>query len=106
MDAAELLAEQGVNASVVKAIEISSLTLDDLVSLVGNVRNIVVVEECVSGGCLASKLALEVASSDFEGKIIPLNLGDAIVPHANIDELMEMYSLDAQGIAKKVCSAT
>ena len=106
MDAAELLAKQGVNASVVKAIEISSLTLDDLASLVGNVRNIVVVEECVSGGCLASILALEVGTSEFKGKIIPLNLGDAIVPHATIDELMEMYSLDVQGIAKKVCSAT
>jgi len=99
MGAAELLDKQGISATVIKLTEISCISPQKLFSLLGDVGTVFVVEECVSGGCLASKLALEFSAAGFMGNIIPINLGIAVMPSASVEELMRMYSLDAAGIA-------
>jgi len=105
MEAAELLDKQGISATVIKLTDISNISIEKLLSLIGDVEHVFVVEECVSGGCLASKLALEFSESSFSGRLIPINLGNAVLPSASVDELMRLYSLDAAGIAKKIIAS-
>ncbi|MDR2599701.1 MAG: 1-deoxy-D-xylulose-5-phosphate synthase [Oscillospiraceae bacterium] len=102
MQAAKLLDKQGINVSVIKLIEISDVSVGLLSKLIGEINTIFVIEECVSNGSVASKLALDFSSANLNKQIIPLNLGKAIIPPATVEELMKMFSLDAEGIAKNV----
>jgi 1-deoxy-D-xylulose-5-phosphate synthase len=102
VDAAKLLNNEGINASVIKLTQICPLDINKLHELTGYVKSIYVVEECVSGGSLASKLALDLPESGFKGKITALNLGNTIIPSVSLEELMSMSGLDAQGIAKSI----
>ena len=103
--AAEMLEKQGVNVAVIKLTEISNLLISELLEKTGDVDFIFIAEECVSGGCLASKLALEFPSGGFTGSVIPINLGCAVIPSASVEELMRLYSLDPAGIADTVKKA-
>ena len=106
MEAAELLADHGINAAVVKLTKISGNLIDELQDIPDffkNINKIFVIEECVNAGSVASKLALEISSGGALGvKIIPLNLGNKTAPPATTEELMSMYGLDAQGIIKSI----
>jgi len=102
MDAADLLDTNGLRTAVIKLTEISAPPIDKLLSLIGSVESVYIVEECVSGGCLASKLSLELSTAGYKGKTIAINLGNAVIPSAGVEELMQMYKLDAAGIAETV----
>ena len=104
MGAADLLSKQGFELTVIKLMEISDIPVNRLSEQIGDVDYIFVVEECVSGGSVASKLAIEFAFMSAMHHIIPINLGNAIIPPATTQELMQMYSLDANGIAETIAS--
>ena len=102
MEASQLLEKQGINSKVIKLTDISNLSPEKLCSLIGSVETVFIVEECVSGGCLASLLALELPSAGYKGNILAINLNNTAIPSASVDELMKMFSLDANGIAERV----
>jgi len=102
MDAADLLAEKGINAKVIKLTDISNIPVGKLSELIGNTDNVYVVEECVTGGSVASKLALEFSKRNLKHKITAINIGNETVPSASVDELMKMFALDAGGIAATI----
>jgi len=102
MEAASLLDAVGIGATVIKLTQISDPPIKDLLSMIGSADNVFIAEECVSGGCLASKLALELSAAGYRGKTNAINLGNAVIPSAGVEELMEMYKLDAEGIAETV----
>ena len=104
MEAAELLDKRGISAGVIKLTEISGDNLGKMFSLMNGIELIFVVEECASGGCLASRLALEASTNGYTNHIHSINLGKAIVQPADVDELMRLHSLDAQGIANIIIS--
>jgi len=105
MSAAEMLDRQNIAVTVVKLIEINNLSADKLAALSGGAGLIFIIEECISCGSLASKLTLESSANGNHSRIIPINLGKAIVPPATTKELMRMYSLDAEGIAETIAGA-
>jgi len=102
MQAAEMLENHGIRTAVIKMIEISDPPVKKLLSMIGDVDSVYITEECVSGGCMASKLALEFSAAGFKGKTIAINLGNPVIPSTGIKELMEIYKLDAAGIAETV----
>ncbi|MCL2820431.1 MAG: 1-deoxy-D-xylulose-5-phosphate synthase [Oscillospiraceae bacterium] len=102
MDAAELLEKRGVTADVIKLINISHISTDRLLPLIGDCTNVFIVEECVSGGSLASKLIFELVSAGYKGSLFALYPDTSAIPSASVEELMEMYKLDAAGIADTV----
>jgi len=106
MKAAEFLDKNGVPTSVIKLTEISNLSYDRLSECLNGIRRIFVVEECVSGGSVASILALELQENDTGISVNAINIGSAPVPHATAEELMELYGLDAKGLANRVFSVT
>jgi len=105
MKAADLLDRQGISVSVIKLTEISNLSYDKLSGCLDGIGRIFVVEECVSGGSVASSLALSFSESDTGISVSAINLGSGAVPHATVEQLMHIYKLDAEGIAGKVLSA-
>jgi deoxyxylulose-5-phosphate synthase len=102
MDAADLLSKQGIDSKVIKLIDISNATAQMLMNLIGDAGCVYIIEECVSGGSLASKLALESIQCGYKGNIKAINLGNKIIPSASTEELMQMFSLDADGIADSI----
>ena len=104
MEAAKLLEKQGIDIRVIKLTNISDIPVEKLCNQIGSADNLVIAEESVAGGCLASKIALEFSKRNSGHKITAINLGDKIISSASVEELMEMYSLDAAGIAKVIKS--
>jgi len=104
MDAAQLLNKQGIGVTVVKLMEICDISVNKLLDKIGDAGLIFIVEECVSGGSVASKLALKFSLTSAAHHIVPVNLGSAIIPPATTQELMQMYSLDAKGLAETIAS--
>ena len=102
MEASELLADQGISAVVIKLTELSNIPSKKILELIGAVDSLFIAEECVSGGCLASKLALMLPEGGYKGSITPINLGDAVLPATTVGELMSLYSLDPEGLANKI----
>jgi len=98
-ETAKILAEQGISAKVIKLTDISNIKTKNLLSMIGDSEKVYIVEECVSGGCVASKLALEFNTEGFTGKITPINLGNSIIPSASVEELMQIFKLDPKGLA-------
>jgi 1-deoxy-D-xylulose-5-phosphate synthase len=105
VSAAELLDAKGISTAVIKLTQICPLDIQALLDLLGDVGSLFVAEECVSGGSLASKLALDLPASGFHGKITALNLENTLIPSASLDDLMKTCRLDPQGIADKICLA-
>ena len=106
MKAADLLDKQGISVSVIKLTEISNLSYDKLSGCLSGIKRVFVVEECVSGGSVASLLALSFSENDLGISVSAINLGSNAVPHATVEQLMHIYKLDAEGIAGKVLSAS
>jgi len=102
VSAATVLDEKGIGTKVIKLTDISNIPIDDLFKMLSDIEKIFVVEECISGGCLASVLALDFSARGFDKKIIALNLGNAIIPSASVEELMKLCELDVDGIVKNI----
>ena len=102
MEAAVLLEKEGIDAAVIKLTELARFSSAKVFDMIGETDDVFVFEECVSGGCVASKLAMEAAAAGNRNRIIPVNLGQAIIKPASVDELMRMYNLDAESIAGQV----
>jgi len=102
MDALDILSDRGISAKVVKLTNISHIPYDNLLELIGDASTVHIVEECVSGGSLASKIALEFSERNIKIGIKAINLGNATIPSASTEELLEMFKLDAKGITEGI----
>ena len=104
MSAAELLDKNGIDASVIKLTGIGGSSVSCVMDMTEAGDDIFVFEECAAGGCVASDLAMAVSASGtgLRNRVIPVNLGKAVIQPASVDELMRMFSLDAESIANTV----
>ena len=102
LDAAELLAQQGVSARVVKVNRISPFIDPDVRAVFAGTRKLVVAEECASVGCVGQRLAaiLTEEGTPLE-KLYLCNLNKNFPPHGDTKRLREQFHLDAESIAEK-----
>ncbi len=103
LEAAELLAQEGISATVVNMRFVAPIDEQAVSGLARSVGRLVTVEENVAAGGFGS------AVSEFLDKhglsAIPLKriaLPDRFVPHGKRDELLAKLELDAAGIARAV----
>ncbi len=101
LEAARLLAEQGLEATVVNARFVAPLDLRLIEELARNVRSLVTVEEHVAKGGFGSAVAEVLADLGLVGKVrlARLALPDEPVAHGNVDRLLHRFGLDAEGVA-------
>ena len=98
--AAELLAQQGVEATVLRLQEVSELPAEDMLPLLSEKRNVIVVEEVCSGSGIRETLAWELNKICPDCCIYGLDLGPDFVPHGNQKLLYKHCGLDEASIAR------
>lgn len=106
LEAAELLAEQGIQAEVVKLNRISPLDHETVCGALGGRKRLLVLEDAFGAGCVGQRLAAILAEhGQAPGKLILKNLGKTFAPAGGVGELERSFGLDAAGVAKAVREA-
>lgn len=99
IDAADLLAADGVTARVLNAAWISPLDRDAIVAAAEETRVIVVAEEANTAGGLGAAVAQVVAGLGIGTRVINLGLTE-FAPTGSTDWLLEHFGLTATNIAR------
>lgn len=99
LDAAKLLEEQGVSASVVDMYCVKPLDTQAIIQAAQNAKAVVTVEEHSPFGGLGSMVA-QVVSANCPKKVVNLTLPDEPVITGNSKEVFDYYGLNGEGIAK------
>lgn len=106
IDAADKLVALGVHPTVVNARFVKPLDEELILSIAGENRLIVTVEEAYLAGGFGSAVMELLESKGLQDKIKVVRMGvsDEIVTHGDPKKLLARYGLDAEGIAAKVGS--
>lgn len=100
LDAAQLLAAQGIRCEVVKLNEIKPLPVAAVRRSAERTGLCVVIEDTVSEGCVGQRLAPSLPGV----RMLLCNAGDAFLRCGKISELQNLLGLDAAGIAGRVAA--
>lgn len=102
MDAAELLAQRGIQASVLRLMKLSPLPVAEVSRLLPENAPVVVLEE-VSAHCgICQDLALGLRDLRPDCRVSAIDLGERYVCHGSLNELYDHYGLSAGAIAEFV----
>lgn len=100
LKAADLLKEQGIDADVIKLVQISPLP-EDLVDHISRYDCILFAEECVKNGSIGQQLASALCQNGWNGRYIHHYVDASKVTHATVPQLKKCVGLDAENL---VCS--
>ena len=100
MDAAELLREQGIEATVLRLQTVAPLNIDKIVENLSSCHHVVVVEEICAGSGVRQDIAWELQHRLPDCRVDGIDLGHRFVTHGSMDLLYRHYGLDAASIAK------
>ena len=103
LSAAPILEKQGISAEIVKLGIIKPNSFELTLNSLKKTGRLLMAEEVCASGSVGEQLAAAVAESRVPLKGIKLlNLGDGIVTHGSVQELLRDYGLDGEGIARSV----
>ena len=99
MEAAELLAREGIEATVLRLLQVHPLPMEQVCNhLAGKGKHVVVVEEVCHGSGIGQALAELLPGNT----VTAMDLGPNFVTHGDMKSLYKHYGLDAQSIADEV----
>ena len=99
LDAAERLAAEGISAEVIKLSMIKPPDFDLVMRSLRKTGKLLISEDVCEAGCVGSRILEEAAISEIDIRAAKLlNLGEGIVPHGTVAELLHDFGLDANGI--------
>lgn len=102
MDAAEILALQGIETTVLRLLTVAPLPAGQIAAQMTENHHAVVIEE-ISGGCgIRGELALELGAIFPDSRVDGIDLGRNYVTHGDLNSLYRHYGLDGQSIADLV----
>jgi 1-deoxy-D-xylulose-5-phosphate synthase len=103
VEAAEMLAAEGIDATVVNARFVKPLDTEMILALARTKRVIVTVEEAYLSGGFGSAVMelLETNGLQDHVRVVRMGVPDRIVSHGEPKTLLGKYGLDAEGIARK-----
>ncbi len=99
MDAAGILAKQGIEARVLRLLNVAPLPAGEIVQKLGSCRRVVIAEETAAHSGIRHELAAALREKIPDCVIGGLDLGGEFVTHGSKAELYKAYGLDAQSIA-------
>lgn len=107
VEAAEKLAKNAVQATVVNARFVKPLDAETILAIARKTQLIVTVEEAYLAGGFGSAVMelLEENGLQDEVKVVRMGVPDEIVTHGDPKKLLADYGLDADGIEKQVLSS-
>lgn len=99
LDAAERLAAEGISAEVIKLSMIKPPDFDLVMRSLRKTGKLLISEDVCEAGCVGSRILEEAAINETHVRAAKLlNLGEGIVPHGTVAELLHDFDLDADGI--------
>ena len=107
MEAAALLSEQGVEATVLRLLRVSDLSAVEILSQMSHNHTIIIAEEVCNGSGIREALAWELGKACPNCRVEGMDLGRDFVTHGNQKKLYESCGLDGKSIsafAKEVLS--
>ena len=102
--ATEILAKEGISASVIDMYCVKQLDKKAVVEAAQNTKLVVTVEEHAPFGGLGSMVS-QVVAAECSKKVINIALPDAPVITGNSQEVFAYYGMDGEGIAKSARQA-
>ena len=100
MDAAQLLSEVGIEATVLRLLTVSNLAADEITKKFSETKVGIVVEEVCNGSGIREALAWELHQLQPACRLYGIDLGKRFVPHGSLKELHRHCRLDAAAIAE------
>ena len=98
MDAAAILKEKGIEATVLRLLTVEPLPVEQIVNSLSPNHRIVILEE--SCGCgIAESLSCQLYQRIPDCRIHKLDLGRQYITHGSISQLYHHYGLDGQNVA-------
>ena len=102
MDAAQLLSQDGIEASVIRLLTLSPLPVRQLADMLPDNGRVIVLEE-VSGRCgICHELAYHLLSLRPDCKVSGADLGNRYIQHGSLVSLYDHYGLSPERISKLV----
>ena len=103
LTAAELLAEQGTGAEVVKLHRVAPLDVEPVAESVRRTGRLLVLEDCNENGSIGQQLASAlVQSGAAPRKMVLKNVKNAFAPQGTVAQLRKLLGLDAGSVAEAV----
>ena len=107
LEAAELLARRGVEATVLRLLRVSDLPIGEILEKMSENRCLISVEEVCSGSGIREALAFAMGEAEPACRVRGMDLGGGFVTHGSVKQLYTHCGVDAESIAcytKKVLS--
>ena len=105
MKAAELLSENGIEATVLRLTCLSEIPVDTIVKSVSPNKRVVVLEEISSQCGICQELTYELQKICPECRVSGIDLGKRYITHGNVNTLYEHYGLSPEAIKNYVMEA-
>lgn len=102
LDAAERLEKQGIQCSVLRLLELADFSVEEILSMMPEKKNVVVIEETAANSGVKLPLAWELQQQCPDCRVSGIDLGKDFVPHGSQARLYEYCGLDADSIARFV----
>lgn len=102
LQAAEELAGQGIDVTVLRLLTVSPLPVDQIIAQLDGCKRVIVVEEALTGSGIHEALAWQLRRKIPNLEMDVLDLGSQYVTHGNVTRLYQKTGLDAASIVKKV----
>ena len=97
MDAAEILASQGVEATVLRLLQVNPLPMDEITKYLPENCPVLVAEEAGNGSGIREAISWKLGT-----QVESINLGGSFATHGKMADLYRHYGLDGEGIARRV----
>ncbi len=102
MEAAELLAAQGISAEVLKLNSITPIEFELILASAQKTGRLLIAEDGMEAGCVGQRLSTALLQEGISLKGLALcNFGDAFVTHGSLAELYRLCGLDGESLYKK-----
>ncbi len=102
MDAADILADRGIRAKVLRLLTVAPLPAQQVLENLSQTPHVVVLEEVCTGSGIQQELAWELTHSMPQCRVDGIDLGDGYVTHGAVDALYRHCGLDAETIADHI----
>ena len=99
LDAADILANQGVETTVIRLLQVNPMPMDEILKYIPKDRPVFVAEEAGNSSGIREAIAWELGRSK---RVESINLGGSFATHGKMADLYRHYGLDGEGIAERV----
>lgn len=102
MSAAEILAQDGIEATVLRLMCVNPINIEEIVCNLAPGRHVFIAEE-VAGNCgIQSDLSCLIMGKRAEYSVSGVDLGNRYIQHGAVDKLYDNYGLSAEKLAQKI----